>query len=173
MAIGALKTLMTMLAAAPSFIGVSLAFGEENKIAQEHQLPYCCLVPIGGPLKQAGADGGYYVDATNDQNNIWSTTESLALYLWAASDEIDAQPVDHADAVEELRAKALQALQDQAPNGLMFRPVAGQWALGADTVVRYGRAYILTVSVDISIPAIQPVEATIESVEITATIEGA
>jgi hypothetical protein len=55
----------------------------------------------------------------------------------------------------------------------MFRPITGQWAMGGDSVVRYGRAYILTVSVDIAIPAIQPVEVTLESVEFTATIEGA
>lgn len=173
MAIGALKTLMTMLAEAPSMVGVSLAFGEENKIAQEHLLPYCCVVPIGGPWQQSGAYGGYYVDATNEQDNVWATTESLALYLWAADDDVNALPVDHADAVEELRAKVLQALQNQAPLGLMFRPISGQWALGADSVVRYGRAYILTVSVDIAIPAIQPVEVTLESVEVTVTVEGA
>lgn len=163
-------TLMTMLAESPSMIGVSLAFGEENINAQEFPLPYCCVVPIGGPLQQSGADGGYYLDASNDQDNLWNTREALALVLWAADESPTATPAEHADACETLRQKVLQALQYQAPNGLMFRPVSGQWMRSNDVTVRYGRAYTLTCSVDISIPGLHPVEADVDEVEINAAL---
>jgi hypothetical protein len=163
-------TLMTMLAESPSMVGVSLAFGEENINAQEYDLPLVVVVPIGGPLQQSGADGGYYRAASNDQDNLWNTREAVALVLWAASTDSLATPAMHADECETLRQKTLQALQCQAPNGLMFRPVSGQWMRSNDVTVRFGRAYTLTCSVDISIPGLHPVEADVDVVEINAAL---
>jgi hypothetical protein len=163
---GALKTLFNMLQSAQSMEGVSIAFGEENKVAQEYPLPYVCMVPLGGPWQQPG----YYRNADIDIHNQWMTTESVDFYLWAFDTDADATAIDHADATEVLRAQVLAALQQQAPNGLMFRPINGRWQLFQDQSARYGRAYVLTVSVDITVTDLLPKDTTVTEVTITAEI---
>lgn len=169
MSVGSLATLMTMLQAAPTLSGASVVFGEEMVAAQDKDLPMVAIVPVGGTWGPPGAPG-YYQIADVNLNNIWMTQESIDLYLWAASLDPNADPIDHASAIEEFRAQVLQAFQHQAPTGLMFKPVSGRWQLDQRAVVRYGRAYVLTVVVDITIPDVLPVYATVETVTQTATI---
>ncbi len=170
--VGALKTLMTMLAAAPSMVGVSLAFGEEALRAQEYTLPMVTLVPIGGSWG-AGLPG-YAQDTDVDLENIWMTSEAINLVLWAnANMEADPPPtaVDHADAVENLRSNVLRALQSQAALGLKFVPVNGQWSLFDEQVNRFGRGYTLTVNVDITYPSALPVGVTLEEIIINPSVD--
>lgn len=170
--VGALKTLMTMLADAPSMTGVSLVFGEENIRAQEFRLPMVTVTPVGGSWTNGLP--GYYEDANVDLENIWLTTENINLTLWACAD-MDASPpptaVDHADAIENLRCNVLRAFQSQAAQGLRFVPVSGQWALYDEQVNRFGRGYVLTVQVDITYPSALPVDVTLETVEVNPEID--
>ncbi len=167
---GSLRILMTMLAAAPAMEGVSLVFGEENINAQEYPLPMVVVVPVGGGWGPPGAPG-YYKNASLDVNNIWMTQESIDLYLWNNDADPEATEVNHADAVEDLRARVLQSLQTQAPNGLMYRPLSGRWQQQDKETNRFGRAYVLTVQVDITVPDTLPVLATVEKVTVNASIE--
>src|SRR5258706_639714 len=163
---GALKTLMTMLSEAPSLADATIVFGEEMVHAQDQALPMVVVVPTGGTWMMPG----YYKNGNVDVNNIWMTSENIDLYLWAASIESDSTPVDHANAVEALRAAVLQAFQDQQPYGLMYRPISGRWMLGHDELNRYGRAYVLTISVDTTVPDVVPVEPDVSKTTINATI---
>lgn len=167
---GSLKTLMVMLTATPALSGISLVFGEENINAQEFPLPMVVMVPVGGTWGPPGTPG-YYKNASPDLNNIWMTQETIDLYLWNNDPDAEATEVDHADAVEDLRARVLQALQSQSPQGLMYRPVSGRWQLADKENNRFGRAYVLTVSVDITIPDTLPVLATIEEVTVNGSLQ--
>lgn len=188
--IGSIKTLCTMLSGFLSAYDIDVRYGEEFVFANDMKLPCVIVVPNGGPWEQNGyardtahqntdANGrtNVYYDSTSE-NNRWMTHEDIQLYCWSADVDANgrekdtAQPVDHANAVENLRAKVLQALQQQAPNGLMYRPIAGQWVRASEEVTRYGRAYVLTVNVDITVPDLQPVLADVDEVTITPSIEG-
>ncbi len=139
---------------------------------------------MGGPWEQNGyardtaqtSSGGYTHYPSTDESNRWMTHEDISIYCWSADvdsngmEKPTATPVDHADAVENLRAKVLQALQQQAPNGLMYRPTQGQWIWAGSETLRYGRAYVLTVNVDVTVPDIQPVDATVTEVTINPEI---
>ena len=165
---GALKTLVTTLTAAPSLRNATVLFGEENINAQDATLPFVCVVPVGGPWSNPTDLPGYYRNADLELNNIWMTQESIDLYLWAADSDPSAQPLDHADAVETFRQEVLQALQYQVAyadvtgtkhRGFKFNPVSGRWAQMNQASVRYGRAYVLTVTVDITAIDVLPVDA--------------
>jgi hypothetical protein len=166
--IGSLKTLVQMLKGFFDVYNIDVRFGEEFVWDNTVKLPCVVVAPLGGQWEQTGN----FRDASQYQNNTWMTNEDIQIYCWAAAvdangRELDtATAVDHADAVENLRAKVLQSFQQQAPYGLMFRPTHGQWVWAGSETVRYGRAYVLTVNVDISVPDIQPVDATV----ITETI---
>jgi hypothetical protein len=165
---GALKTLYATLAGAPSLENATVFFGEENINAQDATLPYVCMVPTGGPWSNPTDLPGYYRNADLELNNIWMTQESIDLYLWAADTDPSAQPIDHADAVETFRQDVLRALQYQVAyadvmgakhRGFKFIPVSGRWAQMQQASVRYGRAYVLTVQVDITAIDTLPVDA--------------
>lgn len=174
---GSLQTLVALLAAAPSLAGVSVAFGEENIRSTAFKLPMITVVPIGGPWVQGG--GAYYKDSDPSLNSLWMTQENIDCYLWSADIDSDgrvkdtAQPIDNANAVENLRCRTLQAFQTQQAQfksdgskryGFMYRPVSGRWERQTDEVNRYGRVYVLTVNVDITVPDVLPVDATIDDV---------
>ncbi len=178
--IGSIKTLVTMLATFLSPYGIQVVYGEEFVWSTDVKLPCVVVAPVGGQWEQ----NGYFVTGTppdtvgasQDQNNTWITHEDINLYCWSADVDANgrekdtATPVDHADAVENLRAWVLRALQQQAPNGLMYRPVSGQWVWAGSETLRYGRAYVLTVNVDVSVSDVQPVNATVTEVTINPEI---
>ncbi len=170
--IGSIKTLVSMLSGFLAAYGVQVVYGEEFVWSADVKLPCVVVAPVGGPWQQ----NGYYEDASQDQNNTWMTSEDISIYCWSADCDANgrekdtAKPVDHADAVENLRAKVLQALQQQAPNGLMYRPVSGQWVWAGSETLRYGRAYVFTVNVDISVSDIAPVEVTVDELTINPSI---
>lgn len=170
--IGSIKTLVQMLSGFLTVYGIQVVYGEEFVWGSDCRLPCVVVAPVGGPWEQ----NGYYKAASQDQNNTWITHEDIQIYCWSAAidangRELDtATPVDHADAVENLRAKVLQALQQQAPGGLMYRPINGQWVWAGSETLRYGRAYVLTVNVDVSVSDIAPVDATVTEVTITPSI---
>lgn len=169
MSVGSLKTLLQMLQSSPTLQGASVVFGEENINAEDFLLPMVCVVPIGGTWKAPG----YFEFADTSLNAIWSTSEAIEIWMWSAADPHSAQPpseIDSADAVEELRARVLQALQFQAPNGLMYSPVSGRWSRMGDGSNRYGRGYALTVQVDIAIPDVLYPKATVRTVTESVSI---
>ena len=161
MSAGPYGALMAMLAAAPSLANVSVGFGEENINAQDMPTPMVVVVPVGGTWNDTTCLPGYYKTADVNLQNIWMTREMIDLYCWGASIDPSALPVDHADATNELRQLVLQAFQNQTPLGLKFVPMSGKWAQMGTASVRYGRAYVLTVQVDITAPDVLPVYATV------------
>ncbi len=170
---GALKTLMLCLQSAPTLTGCSVAFGEENKRAQDFALPYVCVVP-GSGVFLADITPGYIKDANVYYNMIWGLRETCDLWLWANSTVEGAEPVDHADAIENFRARVLQALQHQRGTGLFYKAISGRWEHASDAVDRFGRAYVITVEAEISIPDVLPTEVTVQSVTLQPeiTVEG-
>ena len=162
---GALKTLLTMLQSQPSLRGVSVVFGEEMIAAQDSACPVVVMVPVGGPWN----DPGYIQGVNPAVEMIWGTTESIDLYCWAAATGNDS-PIDNADAVEVLRARVLQAFQGQLNSGLKYVPVSGKWMRMNDSVNRFGRAYVLTVQVDIGIPAVMYPDATVTQTTLNPSI---
>ncbi len=170
--IGSLRILYNRLTSFLAAYRIDVRFGEEFVWDNTVKLPCVVIAPLGGQWEQ----NGYYQGADQDQFNTWMTHEDIQIYCWSAAvdangRELDtATAVDHADAVENLRAKVLQALQDQAATGLMFRPTNGQWVWAGSETLRYGRAYVLTVNTDVSVPEIAPVDATIEEITINPSI---
>lgn len=169
MSVGVLSTLLSTLQASPILTGagVSVAFGEEMINAEDVTIPKVVLVPGAGSY---GPDPGYYLNADVNVDWIWGLKESIDLYLVAYATTVGAQPIDHADAVESLRQLVLQAIKSQADSGLKWTPVSGRWVTDANAVVRYGRAYVLTVQVDIAIPDVTPTEVTVTSLTLNQTI---
>ncbi len=172
---GALKTLFVMLRDSLSFTGnrVSLAFGEENKIAQEYPTPFVCIVPVNGAYDkdQVGyakheydAETQTYADDASDLDMQWPLHQQIELWCWAYDETPGALAIDHANATENLRAYVLQAFWDQRPGGLYFEPVGERWALMQDAENRYGRALVITISADVTVKYVAPVEATVTEV---------
>lgn len=162
---GALKTLFIMLQSQPSLRGVAVVFGEENIAAQDLACPVVVMVPGAGQWDAPG----YIQDVNPSVEMIWGTTESIDLHCWAAATGNDS-PIDNADAVEVLRARVLQAFQLQLNNGLAYKPVAGRWLTMGNSVNRFGRAYVLTVQVDIGIPAVLYPDATVTQTTLNPSI---
>jgi hypothetical protein len=168
---GALKTLVAMLTAFLTPYGIEVVYGEENIHSEKEFIPRVVVVPVGGSWVDSGCTPGYYKDANVDLNNIWMTRENIDLVMWSFDPDPLAQPIDHADATEDLRARVLQAFQSQAPNGLMFRPLSGSWEQMQEGVNRFGRAYRMQLQVDITVPDVLPVDVTVDEVTINPSIE--
>jgi hypothetical protein len=168
MSLGSLKNLFTALQAAPALQGVSVVYGEENEFAQEYPLPLVVIIPEGGPFAPGQ---GYIKGVSQSVPVIWTVNESINIAIWAASSDPAAQAaIDHADATENTAALVLQALNTQRPSGLMYKPAARRWATFGGALSQYGRALVLSVAVQIPIPASSPPTATVTSVEIDESI---
>jgi hypothetical protein len=168
MSLGSLKPLLLMLQAAPSLAGVSVVFGEEMTPAQDIPTPMVVMVPIAGSLTN---QPGYIRNVDPSVNMTWFVVEDIELRMWAYSSATNAQPIDHADAVETLRAQVLQALQfQQAPGGLRYIPQRERWDLMQNASIRYGRSLALTVQVEIGIPDVLPTETLVTGLSISATV---
>ncbi len=171
---GSLKRFYDMIRTAPSMAGVSVAFGEETIAANEYPTPRLTIVPLGGNWGENNNTPGYERDSDPNLQNLWMTGEVVELHCWAIADGQLPKPVDHADAVENLRALTLQALQSQRARyasdnatkerGLTFRVISGRWALANNVTIREGRCYVLTIQIDITVPSALPAEATIEHI---------
>ncbi len=123
------------------------------------------IVPQGGPWQVNGF--GYVKDVNVANEMIWSTLESIDLYIWSAvSPDADTSEVDNADAVEDMRARVLHALQYQRPTGLFYKPINGRWETFNNASNRFGRAYVLTVAVEICVVAPMYPEATVREVSL-------
>lgn len=176
MAQGALKTLLTMLSESSYLSGVSILFGEENISARDAAYPMIVLVPRGGPIEPIG----YKKDNDPYDDMSWCVSEEVDVYCIAFSSTPNAQPIDHADAVEDLIAKVLGAFQDQRVvydgnldtenGGLWYKTLRGRWETMQNASKRYGRTYVVTVLVEKTITATAPTEATVSSLTINETI---
>jgi hypothetical protein len=173
---GALKTFFGALQASAFLTGVSLAFGEENILAEDTAPPKVVIVPTGGPIDN---NPGYAAGLDPSVEMIWGIHETVELYCIGFDIDPNALPIDHADAVESLRQKVLSALRDQqaqytdvisVAHGLAWRPISERWQLMQNAVNRYGRALIITVAIEISVPIATPQEATINSFQLNKTI---
>lgn len=167
--IASIKTLVTMLREAPTLVGASIAFGDENISAQEYALPYLCVVPTGGQYKPGQ---GYFKQADTDIYVIWNVDTKLDLYLWAHSEDPSAEALDHVEAIEIFRAQVLQAINNQRPSGLFYYPVSERWSAYDDQITsRYGRALVLTVNCEVSIPDVLPAKVTPTGLTLNASLE--
>jgi hypothetical protein len=173
---GALKTLFGALSASSFLTGVSLVYGEEEIGEQSIPLPMVAIVPRGGPFVD---DPGYINALDPTVERVWGISESVDLYLWAFSTATGATAIDHADATESLRQLVLSALQDQRvqfdsqgnqASGLWFKAVSERWEAMQGGFDRYGRALVLTVTVEISVPMATPPNATVTSETISYTV---
>lgn len=173
---GALKTLFGALQGSAYMSGVSLVYGEEEVNDQSQTLPMVVMVPRGG---QVTNDPGYVNGLDPTVEHVWGISESIDLYLWAYSTANGATAIDHADATETLRQLVLSALQDQrvqfdvngnALNGLWFAAQSQRWETMQGAFNRYGRALILTVTAEISVPMATPPNATVTSESISYTV---
>lgn len=163
MSASSLKTLFTTLQASALLTGVTLSFGQELIAGLDRVPPLVDIVPIGGPWEETG----YAQGVDNDVSAIWMTHEQVDLYCYAYSNAGGATAIDHADAARNLSNLALQALQQQASSGLRFWPVRGEWVMASNEFSQFGRAYKLSINLDISMTDITPVYA---PTPITATI---
>lgn len=174
---GSLKTLVTMLQQSSYLTGISVGFGEEFIKAQEEFTPYICIVPKGGPWE---LNPGYAKSTDPNVTMLWGNREELDVYCWAVAADPNAPPIDHADAVENLVACVLCAFQDQRAiynsdtnqnaGGVWYKAVRGQWSLYGNALIRYGRAYILSVVIEKTVSMLPPQEATVTSETINESI---
>lgn len=171
---GPLKTLVSMLQASVYLTGVDVRFGEEEIDDLTLVLPSVVIVPNGGPFTQWA---GYSKGFDPDTEALWGTIESIDVKCWARSSSPTATPIDHADAVESLIPLVLSAFQDQRMNqgfvaggGLYYKPINGRWELMKNSLVRFGRGFTLTFSVEKTYAMAPPPSVTNPSLTLTATI---
>lgn len=171
---GPLKTLVTMLKQSAYLSGVSVVFGEEEVSDQSQNLPMVVIVPNGGPFAMWA---GYSKDFDPDVEALWGTIETIDLKLWAYSQTANAQPIDHADAIEALIPLVLSAFQDQRMNqgfvpggGLYYKPINGRWEQMQGAVNRYGRSFVLTFQVEKTYAMAPPPQVLNPTLTLTATI---
>jgi hypothetical protein len=168
---GALKTLFLALKQSPFLVGnsVSLLFGNEEIGRQSVQRPYVVMVPAGGRFETPG----YELAGDPSVEMRWETSEIIEFWLYNSSAKPqESGAVDHADAVDQLRAWLLAALQDQraqidsdgkVAGGLQYFVESGRWEVSQNAPSPFGRAYVLTVRVPITIALSAPPVATVQS----------
>lgn len=174
---GVYGTLVTMLSGAAPLAGVNVRFGEEAIADESSADPRVVIVPTGGAVNSFG----YQQAGDPDDENRWSIVEQCDLWCGAWSSSVGAQPVDHADAVDDLRRRVLSALAIQrlsenpatgaVDGGLCWTPVSGRWERFGDSVMRYGRAYVLTVQVELTVTDYTTfADATVSSVALSHSV---
>lgn len=160
---GAYKTLYLMLKASLNPAGVAVFFGEEYKNAQEAPLAMVVINPTSASFPATSFPGyAKDLDVDADTDNLWTLTETCDLTIWASADpnaETPPTAVDSAEAVEDARVAVLRAFQDQQFKGLKFVPTGGRWATFEDQMLRFGRAFVMQVSVDVTYTTTPPVYA--------------
>lgn len=169
---GPLKTLLGALQASTFLSGVTVVYGDEETNTQRWDLPCIVMVAKGGPY----VEPGYAGNTDPAVETLWETAERVDFWLWGAStDPANQGAIDHTDAIETLRQLLLSALRDQRAQytdvnnvayGLAYRVVDGRWETLANAVSKYGRAYVLTVQIQISIPMAAPQEATVTNYQL-------
>ncbi len=169
---GSLRTLFQTLTASALLAGVSLSFGEEKIAGLDPSPNHVVVVPVGGPWSDNGYARG--IDPDEGGNAIWMTRERIDIYCYAHDPTEGAGPVDHADAVESLRTRVLQALLGQQNGGLFFKPTNGTWMTAQNEISRFGRAYVISLNVDISVVGIAPIPTVPpQTLDITTTLTSA
>lgn len=170
MGAGAYVTLYNTLLAAPTIVAnsVSIFFGQEYLKAQEPVLPAIVMVPQVGDWVEVGQPG-YFQNADPNIDMIWQTNELCDVYFWNYAGN-DMLPVYHFDAVENLRAWFFQAMWSQNATGLYWWATKGGWVIDDDAINLYGRAYKLTININISFPDVPPIEVEGASITINPSI---
>jgi hypothetical protein len=174
---GALKRILTAVQTSPYMQGVSVVFGDEEINMQRYTLPLVVMTPKGGTFSSPGYAQGL------DPNTYmsWETYEMVEFWLWnAASDLANQSAIDHTDAIEDLRALMLGALQYQLASysdastvtyGIVYKVMGGRWeVVGQNAVSRFGRAYVLTVQFTIPVVLPPPTEVVIDEVTVVPDV---
>lgn len=154
MSVSSLKTLVTTLQASALLAGVSVSFGEELIAGLDRVPPLIDIVPVGGQWNENG-----YADAVEQDVPVWMTNERVDFYCYAFSSTDGATAIDHADAARALSNLVMQAINSQAATGLRIWPMSGEWVTAQNEISRFGRAYRISVNVDISMTDVLPVNA--------------
>ena len=169
----ALKTLYQALQASPflSANSVTLIFGDEETDTQRFPLPNVVMIAKGGSYDEPAYAG--FIDPATEM--LWNKYETVEFWLRAVStDTVNQGAIDHTDAIEALRQTFLSAIRDQraaytdvanVQYGLFAKPLSGRWeTVGQNAPSRFGRVYVLTCQVNISIVMGAPAFATITTV---------
>ena len=154
MSASSLGILVGAIKAAAVLTGVSVSYGGESLAGLDRVPPLIDIVPVGGSWTDNG-----YAQGVDPDVMIWMTTEQVDLYCYGFSTAAGATAVDHADSARNICNLALQAMQSQAALGLKFSTINGQWVTGGGEYSQFGRAYKLSINVDISMTDVLPVNA--------------
>ena len=156
---GPIKTLFLALRGSALMSGISVVFGMEEIAERHYTLPLVVMVPLGGPYNYAEQGYSFTGDPLTVQS--WATNELVEFWCTAAS-TVGAEQgsVDHADACETLRLAVLNALEDQRSTyadvafptyGINYQPINGRWESFESAVSPYGRSYVLSVRIFVSV----------------------
>lgn len=167
---GSLKDFFTSFKAAPSLAGASVVFGEESIPAQSQALPLVVVVPQGGPIKKG--QGMPVKNLPLGTSRIWQVAEAVDILIWTKASGTHALPIDHADAVEDVAAFVLQALEYQRPQGLNYEATGRAWATLENGQSRLGRALKLSIRLDVSVVNVAPPTATVTGLVVNDSIAG-
>jgi hypothetical protein len=188
---GPYKTLFQALQAS-AFItgaGITLAFGEECIADESQAVPYVVMVPRGGPAQEPGyaIDGSVsaatpplpsqYLDVNVE--DLWEFGEVFQFFCWAFDPA--KTPIDNTEAAAAVRLALLAALRDQRAMvnsngdvfyGLSWKALRSDWQPAGNMVNRFGRAFILTVQIDIPAVMAPPTssEVTVETTQFNPSI---
>lgn len=177
---GAIKTLVVGLQAQTAgsgvLVGYRVVFGEEN-VVEQGDAGVINVVPADGTFDRQGMMKRPQRQITEPSNPlnpklIHTLDERIELRCWARHANPDAvQPqLDHADAAETLRVKALQALKTQQWGTYYYRPLTSKWEQADGEVARLGRAVVLLIAVEIPVTMPEAVEQQVISVPLTPVI---
>ena len=171
----ALKTLYQALQSSTYVTGngITLVFGDEETDTQRFPLPCVVMIAKGGSYDEPAYAA--FIDPATEM--LWNTYETVEFWLRAASnDPVNQGAIDHTDAIEALRQNFLSAVRDQRAQytdvsnvayGLFAKPLSGRWeSVGQNAPSRYGRVYVLTCQVNISIVMSSPPAALITAVQV-------
>lgn len=173
---GAIKTLYNAIKASQYMTGVSFVYGEEEIHDQSQTLPMVVMVPLTG---QYNNQPGYEMAGDPASEMRWGITQPIDFYMWAYSTTPNATAIDHVDATETVRQLVLSACQDQRAQytdsnsiayGLYYHAVSERWELMQGAFSRYGRALVVTVNFEITVPMALGQIATVNSFQLNQTV---
>ena len=175
----ALKTLFQALQTSTYLTSnnITMVFGEEEIDTQRTVMPYVVMVARGGSYDEPAYAA--FIDPATEM--LWNKYETVEFWLRAASTDLSQQgAIDHTDALESLRQMFLSAVRDQRAQytdvsnvayGLFAKPLSGRWeTVGQNADSRYGRVYVLTCQVNISIVMNSPAESVINTVAVIPSV---
>lgn len=167
MSLSVYATLLATLQASVQLSGVAVSFGEEFIAGADRMPPRIDVVPVGGPWSDCGYAQG--TDPDLGANPTPTTQEQFDVYCYGYDTTDGATAVNHADATLWIATQVMRAFYAQPATGLYVKPISGRWVPAQNEISRFGRVYVLSFRVDITVPGDSPVEALVTSVEVNVT----